>query len=188
MKKETVSIDCIRTDVKQAIRQAYNHLLGVTLLFLMTTALFITICMLDAVHIIVIFYRVFCGFLLILTAALMVRQICKAVVLHRTLKTTDCIVKDRLVGLEEKEHRRRRHIYTTYHLYFASYGEYVIPNNNYTWSQELSLSDQGVYRLSECGDEFFLVLSKQHTGSILLAYNTKLFTVNIKRKVGEGPC
>ena len=37
---------------------------------------------------------------------------------------------------------------------------------------------RGMYNCSDSGDEFYLVLSKPHTGNILLAYNTKQFDMD----------
>ena len=46
---------------------------------------------------------------------------------------------------------------------------------NYSWSELYYMNDNLAYNNSECGDEFYLVLSKPHTGKIVLAYNTKMF-------------
>ncbi len=62
-----------------------------------------------------------------------------------------------------------------YHLTFSGYGEYVVPQENYSWSQNFSMTAKGVYNYSDYGDEFYLVLSKPNTGKILLVYNTKMF-------------
>ena len=90
-------------------------------------------------------------------------------------KNPGSIVKDRLVGKEIKEHFHRRHYYETAHLRFASYGEYTISSVNYSWSELYAMDDSTAYMYADCDDEFYLVLSKPHTGKILLAYNTKMF-------------
>ena len=85
------------------------------------------------------------------------------------------IVKDRLVGKEVKDHLVRWKHYETQHLYFSNYGEYAIPGMSYEWSDLYYMDSDTVYMHAECGDEFYLVLSKPHTGKILLAYNAKMF-------------
>ena len=88
------------------------------------------------------------------------------------------IVTDRVVGMETKDHIRWGIVKScdqTYHLRFASYGEYVIPGTNHSWSDLHAMSADMVYFHAECDDEFYLVLSKPYTGKILLAYPTKMF-------------
>lgn len=90
-------------------------------------------------------------------------------------KKPGSIVKDRLVGKEVKDHLVRWRHYETLHLYFSSYGEYAIPGMSYEWSDLYYMDSDTVYMHAECGDEFYLVLSKPHTGKILHAYNAKMF-------------
>lgn len=91
-------------------------------------------------------------------------------------KRPGSIVKDRLVGKEVKEHLYRWRYYETYNLRFASYGEYAIPGMSHEWSDLYYMDSSTVYMHAECDDEFYLVLSKPHTGKILLAYNAKMFS------------
>ena len=85
------------------------------------------------------------------------------------------IVKDRLVGKQVKDHITRHYqCVESYHLRFASCGEYTILSANYQWNELYNMDVAGVYLHAGCGDEFYLVLSKPHTGKILLAYNTKM--------------
>ena len=86
------------------------------------------------------------------------------------------VVKDTLVSSEGHEDRSTRS-YRTYRctLYFARYGEYYVPEKNHPWSKLYPLSAHGEYIYAMEGDEYYLVLSKPHSGKILLAYNAKLF-------------
>ncbi len=49
----------------------------------------------------------------------------------------------------------------------------MIPDNSYSWST--LFATLSVYESSDYSDEFYLVLSKPHTGKILYAYNKKMF-------------
>ena len=93
------------------------------------------------------------------------------------------IVIDRLIGMEVKQYNSRTRRGEFSYLYFARYGEYQIPKENYTWSFSLSMDDEDVYSYSAIGDEFYLVLAPG-TSNILLVYNTKIFdlqpTVELK--------
>ena len=60
-------------------------------------------------------------------------------------------------------------------LRFNGYGEYKVPDTNYPWSKEYPMTSEGVYHTSFDGDEFYLVLSRPHSGKILLAYPAKYF-------------
>lgn len=96
------------------------------------------------------------------------------------------IVTDRVVGMETKDHINRG-IFgpvcdQTYHLHFAGYGEYIIPAINHSWSSLHTMAADMVYFHAECDDEFYLVLSKPHTGRILLAYPAKMFTLQQTEK------
>lgn len=84
------------------------------------------------------------------------------------------IVIDRLIDMEVKQYNSRTRRGEFSYLYFARYGEYQIPKENYTWSFSLSMDDEDVYSYSTIGDEFYLVLAPC-TSNILLVYNTKIF-------------
>lgn len=84
------------------------------------------------------------------------------------------IVIDRLIDMEVKQYNSRTRRGEFSYLYFARYGEYQIPKENYTWSFSLSMDDEDVYSYSTIGDEFYLVLAPG-TSNILLVYNTKIF-------------
>ena len=102
--------------------------------------------------------------------------LCHLVRLHRAISGNGSLVRDKLINAEEIEHySRHRGRYSVYWLHFSGYGSYKIPAENYTWSNTYSMSAMGVYHYALSGDEFYLVLSKPHTGKILMAYNCKLF-------------
>ncbi len=94
---------------------------------------------------------------------------------YYALNSPGCIVKDRLIRKEIKYRYRRYRSNEFCFLHFASYGGYEVPDENYDWSDLHSMDDNMVYIHAECDDEFYLVLSKPHTGKILLASNAKMF-------------
>jgi hypothetical protein len=111
--------------------------------------------------------------LLIGFVILIARAATSVVQLGTILNRPGELVRDRMIGMETKGFWRQHP--NIRRLHFASYGEYKIPGENYGWSEMYAMSDKTVYLHAECGDEFYLVLSKPHTGKILLAYNTKMF-------------
>ena len=89
------------------------------------------------------------------------------------------IVKDVLISSEEERyvHVRTYLPRTCVTLHFSGYGDYEVPEKNYPWSKEYPMTAEGVYRTSFDGDEYYLVLSRPHSGKILLAYPAKYFTM-----------
>ena len=89
------------------------------------------------------------------------------------------VVKDVLISSEfEKGIRPRTWTpYTDCTLHFSGYGDYEVPEKNYPWSKEYPMTAEGVYHTSMDGDAFYLVLTKPHSGKILLAYPAKYFTL-----------
>lgn len=88
------------------------------------------------------------------------------------------IAKDTLHSSEgDIDYSRPR--YRTYYciLHFSGYGDYAVPEKNYRWSKEFPMTVRGVHNTSFDGDEFYLVLSKPHSGKVLLAYPAKYFTL-----------
>ena len=110
----------------------------------------------------------------------LVAQVRALFVLRRLLEQEPQIYRDTVVRMEERKHRRRYGTYTTYHLYFASFGEYQIPDSNYAWAEGCGMSSFDLYQFTSVGDEFYLVLSKPHTGKVLLAYSARLFTYPVE--------
>ena len=86
------------------------------------------------------------------------------------------IVKDTLVS-SEGEAAHSSHTWRTYYctLHFNCYGDYSVPEKVYSWSKEYAMTARGVDNLAFEGGEYYLVLSKPHSGKILLAYNAALF-------------
>lgn len=59
--------------------------------------------------------------------------------------------------------------------YFSKYKKYRIPTGeNYSFSQKYCMNSDGIYRLSDIGDEFYLVIIND---KIICAYNKKLFEI-----------
>ena len=61
-----------------------------------------------------------------------------------------------------------------YVLHFANGKSWRIPNNNYTWSGELPMSEHTVYHSANHGDAF-VVVAERKTGKIVVAYHTDFF-------------
>ena len=88
------------------------------------------------------------------------------------------IVKDKLASSEGDDSMyAMHHSYRTSWciLHFNCYGDYDVPEKNYSWSKENATTAKGIYNLAFEGGEYYLVLSKPHNGKILLVYNTELF-------------
>ena len=167
MQKEKLTIHNIKTDILNEIK--YNRWERIALILLLLVML--VLILLEPITI----YKVLFGCLAVIVFCLVAKRVLVCINQYRALHNTVCIVKDKLVGMEEKEHLSRRTYYKTLHLYFSRYGDYTIPDDNYKWSTYFSMSNKGVYEYSSNGDEFYLVLSKPHIGKILYAYNTKMF-------------
>lgn len=170
LSKEKLTLQDIRRDLRQKQKSVWVEILwslAPTLFCCLLTYLTMQIC--RAV------VWVAALILTLIGAAFLIKAAVDLVRLYRG-STELRIVQDKLVGMYETDdfcmgrytgdlcHRRFRryaHPVTVYHLRFASYGEYT--------------SARSVYLYSECGDTYYLVLSRRPAGDILLAYNTKLF-------------
>lgn len=172
MKKEILTLNAIKKDMKNEIKNSYVRLTVFSLVFLAFFGLYSSVRGVGSLFII---YEVAFGLSAILMLILVILQVKDIVKLHIAMKDKSCIVKDKLIGMEIKDHQHGLRLYHSYHLNFSSYGEYLIQSDNYKWSSMYNLSDKGLYNYSKCGDEFYLILSKRHTGKILMVYNTKLF-------------
>ena len=172
MQKEKLTIQNIKQDIHRDINGCYKNLVLFSCLFIALLSLFFVIPVLNLQ---MFFYKIFFGFGALLFLVLLIIQIKDLVILYRNLKNKNCIVKDKLISAEIKEEFYGRRYVKTYNLKFSGYGEYIIPEENYNWSSNFSMSAVGVYNYADSGDEFYLVLSKPHTGKILFAYNTKMF-------------
>ncbi len=176
MTKEMLTVGAIKRELKKERKQRYAFLWG-CLFFLLVLAL-LTAWMGKLGGLWIILAIFFGGWTLLFLMAF-VALIKEILELQNGLKYRICVVKDTLIGMEEKDDTgRNNRIRKIYHLYFSGYGEYVTfdREEHYAWSTVLgSMSGKGVYLASHCGDEFYLVLSKPHTGKILHVYNTNLF-------------
>lgn len=85
------------------------------------------------------------------------------------------ITTDKVYNTKKKYHYFSRHRPVDYFLYFEKHGEYIIPMSNYECSEMFSMSDTGLYRYSEIGDEFYLIMAEGKKEQILLVYNKKMF-------------
>lgn len=176
MQKEPLTIEKIRHDLRGQIRDGLIFF-GLCIIFLVLFS-FLSIKMLQERELIVILLGFMLVFLLILT---IVQAIC-VYKRYYALNNPDCIVKERLGRKEIKYQLRKNRPNEFYCLYFPGHRAYEIPGENYEWSELYYLSGKMVYTYADCGDEFYLVLSKPHTGKILLAYNAKMFDYQ------ETPC
>jgi len=104
-----------------------------------------------------------------------IRHACNIATLCGNTPLPDRIAKDTLANAEFVDRWQGNTYKGKYRFQFARYGNYVVPEKNYTWSAAFSMDDRGVYNYAVHGDEFYLVLSKPHSGRILFAYNAKMF-------------
>ena len=179
MTKETLTIQGIRYDLWHRIRLGMIAV-GVCVAFflfffwLFMMALGVNGRSLLNQNFIIFCYCFFTAIPVVFLIAAIV-YVVKVYKLYSVWKRPGEVVKDRLVGKEMKDYLVRYNYGKSYYLYFASYGKYKILMDSYGWSELFYLSDGAVYGYAEYGDEFYLVLSKPHTGKILLAYNAKMF-------------
>ena len=128
MQKEVLTLDNMQQDIQALIK---TKMLEMSILVLLFVALFIPFIAVIGMEE-PLFFKFVIAFppLLFLTNILVIVFNC--IRLCNLLKNTDIIVRDRLVGMEEKDHRTSRRFYTTYHLYFASYGMFKFLCENYS--------------------------------------------------------
>lgn len=182
MEKDTLTMQNIRSDLRHQLRGMVILTVVCAIFLVLTFWLFLAV--LDEPG--GFFAKLRVALLLIL---LLVMVIAGSKSIYETcsvLKKPGRIVTDRVVGMETKNHIRRGMVSPrcdqTYHLRFAGYGEYGIPYHNFSWSALHAMDADMVYFHTECDDEFYLVLSKPHTGKILLAYPRKMFDLQQTEK------
>ena len=164
MQKEILTIQNIKTDLRKLLKDRYIELIEITVIFLLFVAVLLWVP--------IIFYKVAFGCFAAIMLCLVVAQVFDIITLHKVVDNTDYIVKDKMISKEIRRYMRiRNRGYCRLH--FSSYGTYMIPDESY--SRSTIFIPKSVYENSDYGDEFYLVLSKQHTGKILYAYNTKMF-------------
>ena len=166
MQKEKLTIQNIQTDLRKLLKDRYVELIEIALVLLFFVAVLLWVP--------VVFYKVVFGCFAAIMLCLVVFQVLDIIKLHKVFDNTDCIVKDKMVSKEIRRYMRIRNR-GYFRLHFSSYGTYMIPDESYSWSSMFSMLHKKVYESSNYGDEFYLVLLKQHKGEILFAYNTKMF-------------
>ena len=172
MQKEKLTIENIRMDLKLELKKSYLRLVGYSVLSLSVIGLVIWAFSLGSIF---GYYGLHFSAMACLVLGIDVFYILRIVDIQKNLDDKKHIVKDKLVNIDVYEDIRVGIHNITYTMYFSSYGKYVIREENYKWSENFNMNATGVYNYSKYGDEFYLVLSKPHTGKILLVYNTKLF-------------
>lgn len=177
MKKEQLTINDIKTDLKMKNRLNYVGLFESLFVFMVVFALsFWAFSMLRNYTIFLVVVFIFPAVVL----GLILVQIVDIIKLHIVLVNKICVVKDKVIGFKSNKRSRyrglrRRHQTHQYLLYFSGFGEYAIVDEHYKWSKMYAMSVESVYNSANCGDEFYLVLTKAHTGKILMIYNCKMF-------------
>ncbi len=166
MQKEKLTIEKIMIDLKKLLKERYIEL--VELAFVVF--LFLAISFLIPIFFCKIAFGCFAAIML----CLVVFQVLDIAKLHKAFHNADCIVKDKMISKEIRRYRRIRNR-GYFRLHFSNYGVYMIPDESYSWSSMFFMLHKKVYESSDYGDEFYLVLSKPHTGKIVFAYNTKMF-------------
>jgi len=166
MRKEKLTIQDIKTDLQRLMKDRYMELIEITLVLL----LFVAVSFWVPVVFLKLGFACFAAIML----CLVVFQILDVIKLHKAFRNTDYIVKDKMASKEIRRYNRVRNR-GYYRLYFLNYGAYMVPDENYRWSELFSMLPKGVYDSSDYGDEFYLVLSKRDKGEIIFAYNTKMF-------------
>lgn len=172
MHKELLTIQDIKIDLKYKIFFEWISLISLLFIFLFFLAIsFLGFSLLKR----------YTEFLVIVFAppaivlAFVLAKMISIIKLYIVRSKKLCIVEDALVGMDSW-HRRYQYIRRTqYNLYFAGYGRYTILENHYQHSKKNYMTKESVYNSSNSKDEFYLVLTKEHTGKIVMVYNKKFF-------------
>ena len=173
MLKEKLTTQNIRQDLKLELKKNYMRVVGSSVFSLIIIGLIILAFSMANVY--GGYYGLHFSAMACFVLGFDVFYVLRIVDIQKNLDDKKHIVKDKLVNVEVYEDIRVGIHNIVYTMHFSSYGKYVIPKENYKWSENFNMNDTGVYNYSKFGDEFYLVLSKPHTGKILMVYNTKLF-------------
>ena len=173
MKKDVLLFEHIRQDIRFSKKENFKFLVFYgSLLAILVSLLIASFALAPALFL----YYLLCYIVALGTLIYkIVKHASHLAALNRSAQDADCLVTDKLVNAESIDRYRGNNPIGRYRLHFAQYGQYLIPRKNYVWSETFSMSDQGVYNYSIPGDEFYLILSKPHSGRILFAYNKKMF-------------
>ena len=177
MSKEQLTIQDIKIDLKY--KMIYKSLSLILLLFLFSFVLGISFFGVSLLEI-------YTEFLIVIFAppaivlAFMIVEIINIVKLYIVCSNKLCIVKDTLVGMDIVRGGRDYIRGIEFRLYFACFGRYKIVGTHYKHSKKLCMTKESVYNSSNSKDEFYIVLTKAHTGKIVMVYNDKFFEFNDK--------
>ena len=170
MTKEKLNVQSIKTDLRNLQKRWYIELLELMAVFILFVAVLFWVP--------ILLYKIGFGCFAIIMLGLIIAQVLDIIKLHKAFNNVDYIVKDKLVSKEIRRYNRiRNRGYCRLH--FSGYGQYMIPDESYLFSTMFPLLPKNVYESSDYGDEFYLVLSKPHTGPIILVSNTKMFEFEI---------
>ncbi len=173
MQKEKLTLHHIQQDIRSSRKENYAYLVLYTVLFLVLLGTFIAgFITAPGEFIFELPLVIIGGGVLLYKIFQHARNIAP---LRAAYPIRECIAKDTLADAEFVDRWKSNTYKGRYHFQFARYGDYIVPEKNYTWSSAFSMRDQGVYNYAVHGDEFYLVLSQPHSGKILFAYNTKMF-------------
>jgi hypothetical protein len=182
MEKDILTIQNIQSDLRHQLRGTVICMVVCAVFFVLFFWLFLTVLDEPGAFFAILEVAIFLLMLLIIVIVC-IKSIYE---IRSVLEKPGSIVTDRVVGMETKDHMYKGVFLPrcdqTYHLRFTGYGEYVIPYHNFSWSDLHAMDADMVYFHAECGDEFYLVLSKPHTGKILLAYPAKMFALQQTEK------
>lgn len=168
MEKEILTFEKIKKDLKEQQKDTCIGIAGLLVTSPLPIFLFITSINSGAV-LAVAFTSLFVLFWVGMIGLFAIDIVTKS----KVLKDKKHIVIDEVTGVEEKALDRAVYlrsedgIITTrfrYIIHFSDFGEYSTP-------------DRTLFDSCCCNDKFYLVLSKPHTGKILLAYNTKRYVL-----------
>ncbi len=179
MKKELLTKERIKIDLRQRIKAARVRMIIFAAFTVIASVLFISaITALPLWHPNVVSLLFRNALLLLIPLLCLIMQTIDLVRYHRIVTSPDYITTDKLISSEEIEDPDRTflRIRKYYRFHFSCHGTYHPTDEQYyTWSKEYVMGPGGLYHCAENGDTFYLVLSKPHTGKVLAIYNTKMF-------------
>lgn len=174
MTKEKLTGEHIRQDLRVQIKAYCGEVVSFSLLYLVIVGVFILVMLkAPSLFLLALYLWLIGGCIVLYQIVIDTRRLiwlCRA---KNTLPTPVCdtLVRSELVI----SYFTRFGDNGIHRLHFAHYGTYTIPEKSYTWSKAFSMGPMGVFNGAVDGDEFYLVLSKPHSGKILYAYNAKFF-------------
>ncbi len=175
---ETLTIEIIKKDLnKNVVKKIMDliiHILLTVLLYICGTTPQIGSPVREGFQIYNILF-----FISIITAIAVIVKTIKLIKLLSAIKSDKIVVYiDKIVNLEADDYPLVNLDYPyfslhNYFLYFEKTGRYLIPSNNYKWSDIFSSDNKGVYKNSRKGDNCYVVLAGSK--KISLVYNTQFF-------------